>query len=66
MSSFFAHVPQAAPDPILGVSLAYKADPSSNKVDLGVGAYRTEEGKPFVLNSVKKVRILSLTLMGSH
>jgi len=53
-SSFFSHVPQAAPDPILGVSLAYKADTNPNKVDLGVGAYRTEDGKPYVLTSVKK------------
>eukprot|EP00026_Physarum_polycephalum_P008535 Phypoly_transcript_08623.p1 GENE.Phypoly_transcript_08623~~Phypoly_transcript_08623.p1 ORF type:complete len:419 (+),score=88.08 Phypoly_transcript_08623:52-1308(+) len=53
-SSFFSHVPQAAPDPILGVSLAYKADTNPNKVDLGVGAYRTEDGKPYVLGSVKK------------
>lgn len=25
-----------------------------NKVNLGVGAYRTDEGKPFVLDSVKR------------
>jgi len=54
MSSFFSHITQAPPDPILGVTLAFKADTNPNKVDLGVGAYRTEEGKPLVLNSVKK------------
>lgn len=53
--SFFEHITQAPPDPILGVSLAYKADTHPNKVDLGVGAYRTEEGKPYVLSSVRKV-----------
>lgn len=52
--SFFEHVTQAPPDPILGVSLAYKADTNPNKVDLGVGAYRTEDGKPYVLTSVRK------------
>ncbi len=57
MSSFFGHITQAPPDPILGVTLAYRADPNPNKVDLGVGAYRTEEGKPLVLNCVKKVCI---------
>jgi len=50
----FSHVQVAPPDPILGVSLAYKADPSPNKVDLGVGAYRTDDGLPLVLSSVKK------------
>ncbi len=28
------------------------------KVNLGVGAYRTDEGKPFVLESVKKAEHL--------
>jgi aspartate/tyrosine/aromatic aminotransferase len=52
--SFFSNVTQAPPDPILGVSLAYKADTDPNKVDLGIGAYRTEEGKPYVLSAVRK------------
>lgn len=43
------------PDVILGISEAYKKDPSPNKVNLGVGAYRDDEGKPLVLSSVKKV-----------
>lgn len=54
MSSVFGHITQAPPDPILGVSLAFKADTHPNKVDLGVGAYRTEDGKPYVLSCVKK------------
>ena len=33
---------------------AFKKDQSSQKINLGVGAYRTEEGKPLVLNVVKK------------
>ncbi|KAF9895751.1 Aspartate aminotransferase, cytoplasmic isozyme 1, partial [Lobosporangium transversale] len=32
----------------------YKADPHPDKVNLGVGAYRTEEGKPWVLPVVHK------------
>jgi aspartate aminotransferase len=39
----------------LGVTEAFKKDPSPKKMNLGVGAYRDDEGKPFVLNSVKKV-----------
>lgn len=54
-SSLWAGVPQAPPDPILGVSEAFKADKSADKLNLGVGAYRTEEGKPLLLNIVSKV-----------
>ena len=49
-------VEQAPPDPILGVSEAFKRDTSDNKLNLGVGAYRDEDLKPYVLNVVKKVR----------
>ena len=42
-------VPQAPPDPILGVSEAFRADTSPQRLNLGVGAYRTEELKPWVL-----------------
>eukprot|EP00898_Chlorokybus_atmophyticus_P006942 jgi/Chlat1/7249/Chrsp58S06902 len=48
-------VPQAPEDPILGVTVAYNKDSDSHKLNLGVGAYRTEEGKPLVLNVVRKV-----------
>ena len=48
-------VEQAPADPILGVSEAFKADNSPDKLNLGVGAYRTEELKPYVLGVVKKV-----------
>ncbi|XP_023535444.1 aspartate aminotransferase, cytoplasmic [Cucurbita pepo subsp. pepo] len=52
--SVFAHVVRAPEDPILGVTVAFNKDPSPNKLNLGVGAYRTEEGKPLVLNVVRK------------
>ena len=48
-------VEQAPADPILGVSEAFKADNSPDKLNLGVGAYRTEDLKPYVLDVVKKV-----------
>jgi len=47
-------VPKAPPDPILGVSEAFNKDTSHLKLNLGVGAYRTEEGKPLVLNVVRE------------
>ncbi|KAL0333897.1 UNVERIFIED_CONTAM: Aspartate aminotransferase, cytoplasmic [Sesamum angustifolium] len=52
--SVFASVVQAPEDPILGVTVAYNKDQSPVKLNLGVGAYRTEEGKPLVLNVVRK------------
>lgn len=44
------------PDPILGVTEAFKRDTNPKKMNLGVGAYRDDQGKPFVLKSVRKVR----------
>ena len=41
-----------------GITEAFKADKSSNKINLGVGAYRDENGKPYVLPSVKQVRLV--------
>jgi aspartate aminotransferase len=53
-ASVFEHIQQAPEDPILGVTVAFNKDPSPMKVNLGVGAYRTEEGKPLVLNVVRQ------------
>jgi aspartate/tyrosine/aromatic aminotransferase len=47
-------------DTVAGVTEAFKADKDPRKINLGVGAYRDEHGKPFVLESVKKVRHLVL------
>jgi len=56
--SAFQHLEQAPEDPILGVTVAYNKDPSPVKLNLGVGAYRTEEGKPLVLNVVRQAEEL--------
>jgi len=56
--SVFAHVVQGPEDAILGVTVAFNKDPSPIKLNLGVGAYRTEEGKPLVLNVVRKAEQL--------
>ncbi|WVQ95392.1 hypothetical protein IAU59_002489 [Kwoniella sp. CBS 9459] len=53
-TNFWSTVPQGPPDPILGVTDAFKKDKAPNKVNLGVGAYRDEDGKPYVLESVLK------------
>lgn len=43
---------------IFQLTAAYKADTFEKKVNLGVGAYRDNDGKPWVLPSVKKVRFV--------
>ncbi|XP_007468386.1 PREDICTED: aspartate aminotransferase, mitochondrial isoform X2 [Lipotes vexillifer] len=53
-SSWWAHVEMGPPDPILGVTEAFKRDTNSKKMNLGVGAYRDDNGKPYVLPSVRK------------
>ncbi len=49
-------VPQAPEDPLFGLMAAYRKDTSEKKVDLGIGAYRDNNAKPWVLPVVKKVR----------
>jgi len=41
-------------DPILGMNVSYQKDTDPRKVNVGIGAYRTEEGKPYILGCVKK------------
>eukprot|EP01098_Paradermamoeba_levis_P015999 TRINITY_DN840_c0_g1_i3.p1 TRINITY_DN840_c0_g1~~TRINITY_DN840_c0_g1_i3.p1 ORF type:complete len:406 (-),score=108.86 TRINITY_DN840_c0_g1_i3:120-1337(-) len=53
--SLFEHIPEAPLDPIIGLNTLFKNDQSPQKVNLGVGAYRNNEGKPIVLSVVRKV-----------
>ena len=53
-------VPMAPLDPILGMSQRFQADTDERKVNVSIGAYRTDEGKPLVLNCVKKAEKLLL------
>ncbi|KAI2472445.1 pyridoxal phosphate-dependent transferase [Annulohypoxylon bovei var. microspora] len=54
-TSFTAEVvPQAPEDPLFGLMRAYRADQDAKKVDLGIGAYRDDTAKPWVLPVVKK------------
>ncbi|CAK5280549.1 unnamed protein product [Mycena citricolor] len=45
--SVWSSVPAGPPDPILGVTEAFKADKDPRKINLGVGAYRDGQGKPY-------------------
>jgi len=59
-ASIFDHVEKAAADPILRTALDFKADTDPRKVNLGIGAYRSEGGKPWVLPAVLKAEELML------
>ncbi|GAB5591006.1 Aspartate aminotransferase [Umbelopsis nana] len=52
--SFFQQIPQAAPDAIFHLTAQYTADTDPRKVNVGVGAYRDDNLKPYVLPVVKK------------
>jgi aspartate/tyrosine/aromatic aminotransferase len=52
--SFFHDVVQLPEDPILRLPVAFAVDPRPYKVDLGVGSYKTADGRPLVLTSVQK------------
>lgn len=68
MSAFGAEiVPQAPEDPLFGLMAAYKADTFDKKVDLGIGAYRDDNAKPWVLPVVKKVcsKLLPVPVLNS-
>ena len=58
--SFLSDVEQAPPDPILGVSVAFRECQNPNKLNLGVGAYRTEALEPYVLDVVKRAETMML------
>jgi len=58
--SWYGGIQLAPPDEIFNTGIRYKADTDPRKVDLGVGAYRTDEGKPLVLNVVKKAEQMVL------
>jgi len=53
-SGLWSHVEMAPRDPILGITELWKGDKNPDKINLGVGAYRDDEGKPIVLPSVRK------------
>jgi aspartate aminotransferase len=57
----------AAPaDPILGLNEAYKKDTHPKKVLLGMGAYRDNEDKPYILECVRKAEEIILQKNMDH
>ena len=54
----WADFAMAPPDPILGLTEAFKADSFEKKVIVGVGAYRGDDGKPYVLPCVREAEAI--------
>ena len=56
----FSALQQQPADPILGLSVKFKADANPNKIDLGAGIYKDEAGHTPVLHCVKAAEKLRL------
>ncbi|MBJ7536405.1 amino acid aminotransferase [Marinomonas transparens] len=50
----FEHIHAAPADPILGLNDAYRNEPNPNKINLGVGVYKDEQGVTPILQAVKQ------------
>lgn len=50
----FENLQALPPDAILGLIAEYRDDPRDEKIDLGVGVYRTADGRTPVLDAVKQ------------
>ncbi|MBK5934567.1 aromatic amino acid aminotransferase [Rhodovulum imhoffii] len=50
----FAGLSAQSPDKIIGLMQAFRADPRTDKVDLGVGVYRAPDGTTPVMRAVKR------------
>lgn len=62
MSSFFSEITTAAPDAILGITEAFRNDPSPTKVNLGVGVYQDADGRIPMLLSIQEAAKRWLTM----
>ncbi len=50
----FSHLPKPQQDPILSLSIEYRQDQRPNKVDLGIGVYRNDNGDTPIMTSIAK------------
>ena len=55
--SLWNEAQQQPADAVFGLVAKFKADESDKKIDLIVGAYRCEEGKPYLLPSISEAEI---------
>ncbi len=60
-ASPWAHFEMAPLDPIIGLNESFAADDFPQKVIIGVGAYRDDKGKPYVLPCVREAEKIMMT-----
>lgn len=58
--NYLSQIPMGAPDAILGIAENFKKCTDSRKVNVCVGAYRDENGKPWILPSVREAEKIML------
>jgi aspartate aminotransferase len=56
----FANVTKGLPDPMQDLKKITDADSSPDKIDLGAGVYRNEDGHYHEFHAITKVRSLAL------
>jgi hypothetical protein len=61
LDSIWNGIPEGPPDAILGIAQAFRACQAPNKVNVCVGAYRDEQGQPWVLPSVREAETILLS-----
>ncbi|MGL6259844.1 aromatic amino acid transaminase [Vibrio sp. WXL210] len=54
----FSHLPTPALDPILSLSVAYRNDTRSDKVDLGIGVYKNSQGETPIMQAIKQAQTI--------
>jgi len=64
--STWGGVTAAPADPILGLNEAFKRDSNPKKQLLGMGVYRCDKGKPYILDCVRKAEHKILDLDMDH
>lgn len=52
----FSHLPKPTLDPILSLSVAYRGDTRTDKVDLGIGVYKNDQGETPIMKAVSKAQ----------
>ncbi|CAB3230561.1 unnamed protein product [Arctia plantaginis] len=65
-STWWGHIQMGPPDAILGITEAFKKDTDPKKANLGVGAYRDDDGKPYILPSVRKAEQILFNAALNH
>jgi len=64
--SHWAQYEMGPPDPIVGLNEAFAADDFASKVNVGVGAYRDDDGLPYVLPCVREAETIIMNQKMNH